>query len=951
MNKVNRNLAIGILFGLYNGGAVYANPAGASYDPSQVSINNINPNTLEITNSDGAIINWQQFSIQENEITRFVQDSTNSAVLNRVIGQDPSSILGQLLSNGRVFLINPNGIIFGPDAVIDTAGLVASTLDMTDEDFIKQNLKFQGENAADITNQGYIKAGENGDIFLIAPNIENSGVIETNGGQILLAAGESITIASLDSDHIIFDVQAPENEVVNLGKIITQGGAASMFAGTIKHSGSISADSINIDKNGNVQLFAKADIEISSDAVITANGARGGEIKIESDTGTVWDAGTLEAKGHASEGGRIEVLGERVALIDAASIDASGKTGGGEVLIGGDYQGKNTEVKNARQTFIGESVSVKADAITNGDGGRVIVWGDETTQVYGDISVRGGAQSGNGGFVETSGKLYLDVTSVPDITAPHGSAGVWLLDPDDIIISTALDNNITGGSPFTHSSTGSSVLNTGTLQTALNAGGTIIVDASSGGSIFVNNTVTKTAGAAATLRLLADNNIDINAIISSSSNILNLDLKADQDTSGGGVINLGANINTNGGMLDTNGGVVNITNNTSLNNTDWTNTGNVNTGAGTVLTFNGGTFDFNSGSSIAGPGDLAFLDGTINFKSGSSYTMSGDTGINGSTVVVNFNDDAFTNTLTHADGQLNGTGVLTTTGWTPTGGSTNINSLILGVGFNGTISTTIFGTGTITNQGSLTLDSATINPNFINSGSMAVVNGTSSLIGTAQQTAGTLKVDSGAVLSSAALNINGGVLHGDGTVSGNLNNNNGVVTAGNVLGTLTVAGAYTQAAGGTLQADLGGATMAGTDYDLLKVTGTASLAGTLDVQLFNGFIGEEGQKFDIIDAASISGDFTTVKTPDTHVFTNSVDVPVPGDYQIEIAAITASSTASDLSSTSVAINTATATATNNVLVLNDFSTELNQDEFTFESNKLGSSEEEGEQEKRTLVCR
>ena len=469
-----------LILALAGSGTAYANPNGAQVIKGKVHIAHPDPNTLNITNSPGAIVNWQQFSIQTNQVTRFIQQNAASAILNRVVGQNPSALLGQLLSNGRVFLINPNGIVFGPNSVIDTAGLIASTLDMTDEDFINQNLKFQGTNAADIQNQGYIKAGKNGDIFLIAPNIENSGIIETDGGQIILAAGESITIASLDSDHIVFDVQAPEHEVVNLGEMITNGGAASMFAGTIKHSGSINANSLALDEHGNVQLFAKADVEISRDAVITANGATGGEVKIESDTGTVWNSGTIEAIGTEQQGGHVEVLGERVALLNEASIDASGETGGGEVLIGGDYQGKNDDVKNAQQTYVGEDTTIRADAITNGDGGKVIVWADETAQVYGNISAHGGEESGDGGFVETSGKKFLDVTKAPDITAANGVAGTWLLDPENITISTGGNFNITGASPFQPAGAGSSVLNTTTLVTALNGGGTIIVDTTGG---------------------------------------------------------------------------------------------------------------------------------------------------------------------------------------------------------------------------------------------------------------------------------------------------------------------------------------------------------------------------------------------------------------------------------------------------------------------------------------
>ena len=604
-----------LILALAGSGTAYANPNGAQVIKGKVHIAHPDPNTLNITNSPGAIVNWQQFSIQTNQVTRFIQQNAASAILNRVVGQNPSALLGQLLSNGRVFLINPNGIVFGPNSVIDTAGLIASTLDMTDEDFINQNLKFQGSNAADIQNQGYIKAGKNGDIFLIAPNIENSGIIETDGGQLILAAGESVTIASLDSDHIIFDVQAPENEVVNLGEMITNGGAARMFAGTIKHSGSINANSIAVDKNGNVQIFAKTDIEISKDAAITANGSEGGEVKIESNTGTVWNSGTIEAIGTEQQGGHVEVLGERVALLDEASIDVSGETGGGEVLIGGDYQGKNEDVKNAKQTFVGEDTSIKADAVTNGDGGKVIVWADETAQVYGNISAHGGEESGDGGFVETSGKKHLDVTNAPDISAANGSGGTWLLDPENVTISTGGDSNITGSTPFQPAAAGSSVLNTTTLQTALNAGGTIIVDTTGGGSgtgdLTVSNVVTKTSGADATLDLRAHNDLNINASITSSNNLLNMIFNADQDSVGGGVINLG-NV-----TLDANGGTIDATNETV----------NIASGATINSAFTVDTLNFSSTSGNLNIGDTLSVTSAMNWTgSGFTPTISGGGG-------------------------------------------------------------------------------------------------------------------------------------------------------------------------------------------------------------------------------------------------------------------------------------------------------------------------------------
>jgi filamentous hemagglutinin family protein len=108
---------LGLILGLLSGSTVYANPEGANIVRGQVNFNHPDPSTLNISNSNGAIINWQDFSIQQNEITRFIQNSANSAVLNRVTSQNPSSILGQLLSNGRVFVMNPNGIVFGKDNV------------------------------------------------------------------------------------------------------------------------------------------------------------------------------------------------------------------------------------------------------------------------------------------------------------------------------------------------------------------------------------------------------------------------------------------------------------------------------------------------------------------------------------------------------------------------------------------------------------------------------------------------------------------------------------------------------------------------------------------------------------------------------------------------------------------------------------------------------------------
>ena len=193
-------------------------------------------------------------------------------------------------------------------------------------------------------------------------------------------------------------------------------------------------------------------------------------------------------------------------------------------------------IQNALRTYVGPDTTIKADAITNGDGGKVIVWADEVTRAYGSISVRGGAQAGNGGFVETSGG-FLDVSGIRiDATAPKGNGGLWLVDPNNITIqSSGANTNMTGGPNFTTSGD-SAILLTGTIEGQLNAGTSVSVTTGTAapnadaGNITVSNTITKTGGTNATLTLNAHNDLNINASITSTTNQLNLVLNPDSDS-------------------------------------------------------------------------------------------------------------------------------------------------------------------------------------------------------------------------------------------------------------------------------------------------------------------------------------------------------------------------------------------------------------------------------------
>ena len=181
---------------------------------------NTSGSAMTITNSANAIINWQGFSIGQNESARFIQPSALSSVLNRVTGGDPSKILGALQSNGKVLLINQNGILFGPNSRIEVNGLVASTLDITNQDFLAGRMKFStGSVAGKIENQGTITTPGGGLVYLIATDVTNSGVITAPNGDIMLAAGKEVLLVDSSSPEIAIVVSAPEHQAINLVSI------------------------------------------------------------------------------------------------------------------------------------------------------------------------------------------------------------------------------------------------------------------------------------------------------------------------------------------------------------------------------------------------------------------------------------------------------------------------------------------------------------------------------------------------------------------------------------------------------------------------------------------------------------------------------------------------------------------------------------------------------------
>ncbi len=518
---------------------VQANPTGGVAVAGQATFDTSQPNRLLVTTQNGvgtnySAINWQSFSIPSGSSTRIEQPNAGSTSINRVVTNTPSVLFGTLSSNGKVVLVNQSGIAVGAGALVDTAGFTASAVGMTEADALSGRLRFSGDRPISngdgaLSVQGNL-IGRGGDVVLIAPSIDlaKTAVVEAPGGSVVLAAGKSVEVTGRGLEGITMMVQAPQDQAINLGTL--RGDAVGIFAGTLKHSGLIQATQASLD-GGKVVLKASGDVFVEG-------------------------SGQIQAVGAGGKGGHIEVLGNRVALTDSARIDASGTTGGGTVLVGGDAHGANSSVQNSQKTFVAAGASINADALETGDGGKVVVWSDKTTQFNGNISAKGGTNAGNGGWVETSGKDVLGFTGLVNTTAPYGGTGTLLLDPTDITIDNSTDTfsmTLTAG-VFTDVVTSSSTLTAGTLQTALGSSN-ITINTASGlggaGNITVNSPVSW--GSGTSLKLVADNSIGIYANISGTGFI-------GFKSGSGGISNSTTNASTTASQLEIiSGGTVSLT--------------------------------------------------------------------------------------------------------------------------------------------------------------------------------------------------------------------------------------------------------------------------------------------------------------------------------------------------------------------------------------------------------
>ena len=601
-------------------------PSGLQVMSGQASVSTQGAQ-MTVRNSPNAILNWRSFSVGAGQGVHFEQASAASKVLNRVTGGESSQIFGALTSNGQVWLLNPNGVLFGRDARVDVNSLVVSTLRLNDSDFLAGRYRFTASApGATVRNEGAMASAHGGQVVMIGERVENAGSITAAGGAVGLAAASSVELVDTGLPNLAVRVQVPAGQALNTGLLSAPGGRVDVFGAIVNQQGIVRADSIGTDAAGQVVLGASQGVTLAEGSVTSADGGTGGTVRVDAGQGTASVAGAVSAQGATGQGGRIDALGARVELLGQASLDASGTAGGGGIRVGGGYQGQEADVANAALTTVAPNVRLAADARARGDGGRVIVWADDTARVHGHISARGGPQGGDGGFIETSGKRLLEVTRPADASAPAGRGGTWLLDPTDVTIGT-INLNVIGEPNYVPIFEPASV-SAAAISTALSAGTSVSVttgaSGSQGGDITVASAITMSGSTDATLTLNAHRDINLNSSIIASGGAGKLNLTLNSDTSGSGTGRTylrSATVGLNGGALTatSNGGKVTLVNGSTFT---------FNNGNATIGQFNldGGTL--NGTGNLTVTGAMNFTTNNVTIGGSGTLTTQGTTTLN-----------------------------------------------------------------------------------------------------------------------------------------------------------------------------------------------------------------------------------------------------------------------------------------------------------------------------------
>ncbi len=813
---------------------------------------------------------------------------------------------------------------------------------ISNANFLARNYIFDESHFSNgsIINQGMINAEEYGLAALIGASVSNEGTMRVHLGHIILASGSAFTFNFSGDGLLNFVVNSPaaqqgiDEQGNPLKNAVNQSGILSANGGVITITAR-TAQSV-LDNAINMQGVAIAN------SVSTNNGMI---ILSAEPNATVHVAGALEASGkNAGErGGVIKITGGYLSLDAGTSVDTSGASGGGEILIGGNAHGLGPE-QNAIFTLINKDVSLNANALELGDGGKIIVWANDATGFYGSAVARGGMLGGDGGFIETSGLKYLDTQGAyVDLRAPLGKTGTWLIDPVNITICDACTTtNLTLSSNTYNSgliSITNATLNSGDLGTALNNANIAVTTSNvvglGAGDITVSGVTglqtNWNTGNTNTLTLQADRHIIFNTGLTLSGTGKSVNLNAS------------GNITLNNSM---NGG---------FNLSATTATGAITTsqalGATTALnstSFNASTITLGAGVTTSGSQSYAASSGTTNAlqlngtytTNNATFSASGNTQLAGSTTVnTSGGSVAFSNAVTGA--VANTQDLTISSGGGNTGFSSTINGLrnlavtsAGAISFSGVIggttpltSMSVNGGGTATVNGNVNTSGAqtwanaiTLNQNTIFTSSANDISLTDIAGGGRTLTinnAGNASVISGAISNIASLTKQGvGTLN----LAGNNTYTSATVVSAGTLQVSSATGLGTTASGTTVASgailDINNVVIGAEALTLntakLSGTGTSSLSGNISLGGHSSFGGTGSLTLN----GAISGAFNISKV-DAGTVNLTVASTFSGSTSINNGTLQVSQSNALSGTSSTTVNSGGTLDVNNVTISND----------------------------------
>ncbi len=583
-----------LMFAIASINAAMAAPTGAQFNPNEIKISQQGKTTLIDQSTQRAIINWKGFDVSADEAVRFNQPGVTSSTLNRVTAGQESVIAGRISAPGQVIIYNSNGVVFSGSAKVDVGSLITTTANISDEHFRQGKLIFDqpGNPDARIVNDGSISVAEKGLAAFVAPSVANNGVINARLGTVAMAAGNAATIDLYGDGLVSIAVTDPvTRKPQDAQALVSNGGAIQADGGSVL----ITAE----------QASRVVDNAVNLSGVILARGTevREGSVALVSKSGDIQVAGKIDVSG-PKNGGDVLVSGQQVALASTARIDARGAAQGGSVRIGGDFQGRG-ELPRAKNATLAKGASIDVSATGKGNGGLAVVWSDGNTRMDGRILARGGAQGGNGGLVETSGKVNLSIadSAYVSVAAPYGNGGTWLLDPTTLrIVASGGTSGSVGGA---NGASGDATVNASVVTGAL-AGGKVTLSASDRLSVEAPLITSNLGGASRGLELIATGPagaVDISAPILFRNGSL--------------AIRAGGNINFLSGGTPQTSGIVDLGSGTLWMQTSTA--GKISQQAGTALIAanlagRAGSIDLTSWDNYAGNLALQTFNGTLKYR-------------------------------------------------------------------------------------------------------------------------------------------------------------------------------------------------------------------------------------------------------------------------------------------------------------------------------------------------